>query len=108
MCLETNKIIKIRVVVFMEDRGNIKNYLEMHPSERNESLAMVVVVVVDKYFKSPLFDGTGQFVDNNDEVEGNKAAIEKTREGPANDDIIVEKFDEKLRYPMRKWQPLRE
>ena len=106
MCLETNKIIKIRVVVFMKDRGSISNDLEMHPSERNESPA--VVVVVDKYFKSPFLDGTGQFVDDNDEVEGDEAAIEKTCEGPANGDIIVEKFDEKRRYPMRKWQPLRE
>jgi hypothetical protein len=66
----------------------------MHPSERNESPA-VVMVVVDKYFKSPLFDGTRQFVDDNDEVEGDEAANEKTREGLANDDIIVEIFDEK-------------
>jgi hypothetical protein len=75
----------------------------MQPSERNESPA-----VVDKYFKSPLLDGTGQFVDDNDEVEGDDAAIEKICEDPANDDIIVKKFDEKRRYPMRKRQPLRE
>ena len=105
MCLETNAIIKIRDVVFMEDRGSIRNVLEMRPSERNGGPA---VVVVNKYFKSPLFDGTGQFVDDNNEVEGNEVAIEKTHEGPANDDIIIERFDEKRRYPTRKRRRLRE
>jgi hypothetical protein len=65
MCLETNKIIKIKVVVFMENRGSIKNNLEMHQSERNERHA---VMVVDKYFKLSLSDDTRQFVDDNDEV----------------------------------------
>ena len=46
MRLKTNAIIKIRDVVFMEDRGSIRNDLEMRPSEKNEG---PTVVVVNKY-----------------------------------------------------------
>ena len=89
MYLERNKIIKNKNVLFMEDSGSIRNDLEMCPSERNEG---PMVVVVEESSKSPLFDGGGQFVDDNEEVEGNGLAVEEACEGPVNDDVIVEGF----------------
>ena len=78
---------KNKDVVFMQDSESIRNDLDMGPSERNIG-PTVVVVVVDKFFKSPLF------VNVNKEVRGNGVAIEETREGHANDDILVEEFRE--------------
>ena len=71
--------------------------MEMRPNGRNKG--STVVVVVDKSSKSPSFDGSGWFVDGNEEVGGNEVAIEKTCEGSANNDIIIEGFSE-------EWQPL--
>ena len=99
MCLEAKKIIKSRDVVFMKDSGSIKNDLEMHPSGRNEGPK---VVVVDKSSKSPLFDGSGQYVDGNEQVGGNGNDIEESHEGPANDHVIVEGFG-KERRPLGEW-----
>ena len=105
ICLETNKIIKNRNVVFMKDSGSIRNNLEMRPSGRNENL---IVVVVDKYSKSFFCDGGGQSLHGNEQVGGNEVAIEEPCEGPANDDVIVEGFGNERRYPTREWQPLGE
>ena len=44
------------------------------PSERNKGL---MVVVVDESSKSPLFDGNGQIMDDNEQVRGNEVAIEE-------------------------------
>lgn len=38
MCFETNKIIRNKIVVFMENNANIQNYLEMHPSGKMKAL----------------------------------------------------------------------
>jgi hypothetical protein len=92
MCLETKKIVKInKGFVFMEDSGSIRNDLEIHPSWRNEG---PTVVVMDESCKSPLFDGIGQFMDDNKQVGGNGVVIEEPREGPANNNIVVEGFGE--------------
>ena len=64
----------------------------MPPSERNEG--PTVVMVVDRFSKSPLFFGSGQFVNSTEEVGGNEIAIKEAREGPANDNIVVEGFKE--------------
>lgn len=58
MCLETNKIIQNKNVVCMVNNESIKNNLEMCPSGRIEGPTMMVVVV-DKYSKSSVFDGCG-------------------------------------------------
>ena len=47
-------------------------------------------------------------MDGNEEVKDNKVAIEEAREGPVNNDIIVEGFGEKQQYPMREQRPLGE
>ena len=49
-------------------------------------------VVVDKFCKSSLFYGSGQFLDGNKEMKGNGVAIEDVREGLANNDVIAEGF----------------
>ena len=46
--------------------------LKMRPSGRNEGST---VVVVDESSKSPLFDGGGQFMNDNEQVGGNEVAI---------------------------------
>ena len=84
----------------MEDTASIRNYLEMHPSGRNEG--PTVVVVVDKSSELPLFDGGGQSMDCNEQVSGNEVAIKKARERLVNNDVIVEEFGEE-RQPLGKW-----
>ena len=64
MCLEIKKIKKCNDVVFMEDSGGIKKNLEMGLSRGNEG--PTVVVMVDESSKSPLFDGGGQSVNDNE------------------------------------------
>ena len=49
-------------------------------------------MVVDKFCKSSLFYGSGQFLDGNKEMKGNGVAIEDVREGLANNDVIAEGF----------------
>ena len=105
MYLETKKIIKCRDVVFMEISGSIKNDLEMHLSGRNEG---PMVVLVDEFSKSMFVDGSGQFLDDNVQVRGNEVAIREAREGPANDNIIVEEFAKEWRYRMREQGPIEE
>lgn len=83
------KIHKNKDIVFMEDNISIRNGLEIHQNEKNEGLR-VVVVVVDQSSKSPLFDGSGQCMDDNEQVGDNGVAIEEAHEGSANEDIIVE------------------
>ena len=51
----------------MEDCGSIKEDFQMRPSGRTGSPTMVVMV--DKSFKSPLFDGNGQSMDGTNEWE---------------------------------------
>ena len=63
ICLDIKKIIKNKVVMFMEDSGSIRNDLEIRPSGRIEGPTMVVM---DGSFKLPLFYGGGQFVDGNE------------------------------------------
>ena len=94
----------------MEDSGSIRNNQEMRLNGRKEDPTMVVVVVVvDKFSKSPLFYGGGQFVDNNEQVGGNGVAkFEETREKMTNDDIIVKEFSEKQRYLTSEQRPLEE
>ena len=74
-------------------------------NERNEG---PIVVVVHKSFKSPLFNGGGQFMDDNEKVGGNGVAIEKAieeaREEPANGYIIVEGFGEDQRSLEISWK----
>ena len=67
MCMETKKIIENKDIMFKEDSGSIRNDLEMRPCGRNED---PIVVVVDKSSKLPLFDGDGQFVDDNEQGGG--------------------------------------
>ena len=47
-------------------------------------------------------------MDDNEQVGGNKVAIEETREGPVKNNIIVEGFGEEWQYPTRERQPLEE
>lgn len=42
--------------------------------------------------KLPLFDGSGQSMDGNEQVRGNELAIEEAHEEPTNDNVIVEGF----------------
>ena len=79
----------------------------MTPSGRNEG-PIVVVVVVDESSKSPLFDGSGQFMNNNKQLGNNGVAMKETCEGPANHDEVVEGFGEKRRYPTREQRLLGE
>lgn len=51
-----------------------------------------MVVVLDEYSKSLLFDGCGRFVDDNEQMGGNRVAIEELWKGLANDIVIVEGF----------------
>ena len=90
---------KNRNVVFIENSGSIRTNLEMRPSGRNEGHAMVVM---DKYSTPALFDGGGQFVDSNDQMGGNRVAIDNASEGLTNDDVIVEGFGEEQRYPTKE------
>ena len=50
----------------MEDSDSIGNDLKMCLNGKNEGPMMVVV---DKSSKSPLFDGSGQFMDGNELME---------------------------------------
>ena len=90
ICMGTKKVIKNEDVVFMENSGSISKVLEMCSSGRIEG--PTAVVLVDESSNSPLFDGGGQF--DNEQVEGNKVAIEEAREGPTNNNILVEGFGE--------------
>lgn len=88
--------------MFLEDSGNIKNDLEMHPGGRNEGFTLVVV---DESSKLTLFIGGGQFVDGKEDMG---VVIEETCKGPTNDDIILEGFAEEHHYPSREQQLLNE
>ena len=78
----------------------MSNALKMRPNGRNEGpTVVVVVVVVDDSSKSASFDGGGQSVDGNKQVEDKWIAIEDVREERAYDDVIVEGFGEERRYP---------
>jgi hypothetical protein len=66
--------------------GSIKKDLEMRSSGRSEGL---IVIVVDESCKLPLFDGGGQFMDDNEQVGGNEDAIKEAREEPTNNDVVV-------------------
>lgn len=77
----------------MEASGSIENDLEMYQIGRHEGLT-VVVVVVNKSSKLSLFDGNGQFVNENKQVGGNGVAFEKLREGPVNNNVVIEGFGE--------------
>ena len=92
MCLKINKFIKNRDIVLMANSGSIINNLDIHRSGRNESLMMVVVV--DEIFKSPFFDGSGQFVDGNEQMRRNGVAIEEADKRLTNDVVVVEGFGE--------------
>lgn len=70
----------------MENSGSITNDSKMPPSGRNEGPTMMVM---DESSKSPLFNGGGQSVDDNDQVGGNGVAIEEAREKTTNNNIIV-------------------
>ena len=76
----------------------------MRPSRRNEGPTMVVVVV-DKFCKSPLFDGGGQFIDDNEKLGGHNVVIEEASEKTTNDDIIAEGFYKKKQYLMKEQRP---
>ena len=67
-----------------------------------------MVVVVDESSKSPLFDGNGQIMDDNEQVRGNEVAIEEPWEGPPNEDVVVEGFGEDRRYPTKEQRSLGE
>ena len=59
-----------------EESESIRNDLEMRLSGRNKN---PTVVVVDESSKSLLFDGGGQFVDDNKRIGGNRIAIVELR-----------------------------
>lgn len=77
--------------MFMKDSGSIRNNLEICPSEGNEG---PVMMVVDEYFKSVLFDVGEHSIDGNKQVGSDRIAIEEAREGPVNGDVIIEGFGE--------------
>jgi hypothetical protein len=52
-----------------------------------------MVIILDESSKSPLLDGGGQTVDDNQQVGGNGVAIEEACNEQANNDIVV-RFDE--------------
>ena len=103
-CFETKKIIKYHDVVFMEDSGSIKDDLEMHPSGKIGGPTSVVMV--DESSKSPLVDGDGRSVDDNEQMGDNGVIVEQFGERATNNDIIDESFGEEKRYPTRERQPL--
>jgi hypothetical protein len=47
-------------------------------------------------------------MNGNKQVGGNGVTIEEPREGPANNNVVVERFDEERQYRTRKRQPLGE
>ena len=80
MSLKTNKNIKIKDVVLMEDGTSFGNILEMRPSGRNEA---PMVVGKGESSKSPLF-GPGRDIKGcEDQVEDNQVAIQETRKIPS-------------------------
>ena len=90
----------------MRDSKSIEDNLEMRSSRRNRG--PMVVVMVDKSSKSTLFDSGGQSVDGNEQVGGNGVPIEEPCKRAVNNDIVVERFGEDRRYPMREWRPLKD
>ena len=46
-------------------------------------------MVVDKYYKSPLFDVGGQSVGGNEQMGGNEIAIEEPHEGSVSNKIVI-------------------
>lgn len=77
----------------MENNGSSKIDSEMRPNGRNEGLT-VVVVVVDKSSKLPLFYGSGNFEERNNQVGENRVEIIKVVEGPPRNVINDEGFYE--------------
>ena len=57
---------------------------------------------VDGSSKSPLFDGRGQFVNDNEQVRGNEVTFEEPHEILANEDDIVKGCSEDRRYFTRE------
>jgi hypothetical protein len=47
-------------------------------------------------------------MNDNKQVGGNGVTIEEPCEGPTNNNIVVERFDEERQYRTRKRQPLGE
>jgi len=116
MCLQTNKIIKSRDVVFMEDSTSAGNDSEVRPSGRNEGPP---VVVVDEPSKSPKCEEheeqVGDHLLANEEVsegpalsDGMRVANGEEMQGPALSDGNRERFGEEGRYPTRERRPLGE
>ena len=73
-------------MLYLWKMGSIKNNLEMHSSGRSEGL---IVAVVDESCKLPLFDGGGQFMDDNKQVGGDEVVIKEAHEEPTNNDVVV-------------------
>lgn len=103
ICLETNKIIKNKDIVFTEVSGIISDNLEMRPSGRNKG---PTVVVVDQSSKSPFFDGGGQSwmtISMWEVMELQlKRHMKANNEGPVNDDISVDESGDYRRCSMRE------
>lgn len=69
---------RIRGVVFIDESMSSESDLEMYPSGRNEAS---MVVGVDKYIKSPLFDFCEDIEEREEQVEDNLIAYQVLREG---------------------------
>ena len=61
-----------------------------------------MVMAVEESSKSPLFES----MDGNEQVGGKGVAFEEPHEGPANDIVVVESFNEEWQYPTREQQPI--
>ena len=63
---------------------------------------------VDGSSKSPLFDGRGQSMNDNEQVRGNEVTFEEPHEIHANEDDIVKGCSEDRRYFTRERRSLGE
>lgn len=89
--MKAKKIIKNKDVVFIENNRSITTDLEMYPSGKNEGL---LVVIVDKCSKSPMFDGGGELPECNEQVKDSNGRNKHLHEGPTNNDAYVEASSE--------------
>lgn len=95
----TKCFIQKKIVVFMEDRNNIENYLEMCQTKNSE---VPTVVIVDEYSKSLVFDNNEDIEKRKERVEDNHVANQETKEKLARNNGDVEKIGEKHKYPIKK------
>lgn len=72
ICWKTNKIMKSRDVLFMDDRTSVGNYLKMDPNERNDAL---MVVRMHEFVESPFINLGEDIEECEEQVGDNQAAI---------------------------------